>query len=89
MGTDNTFKPVKILFHELSRHTDNKLQMKDITFLKMFLLYRVHGLEGLRVIDSSVMPQIVSGDTYAAEVMIAEKASDLIAGRVEPVKSDV
>lgn len=39
---------------------------------------RVHGLSGLRVADASVMPVIVSGNTQAATVMIAEKASDFI-----------
>lgn len=39
---------------------------------------RVHGVAGLRVIDCSIMPTLVSGNTQAATVMIAEKASDLI-----------
>jgi len=39
---------------------------------------RVHGIGGLRVADCSVMPNLVSGNTNAAAVMIAEKASDLI-----------
>jgi choline dehydrogenase len=41
---------------------------------------RVHGIEGLRVADASVMPTVISGNTNAATIMIGEKASDLIQG---------
>jgi choline dehydrogenase len=41
---------------------------------------RVHGLDGLRIVDASVMPYITNGNIYAPVMMTAEKAADLILG---------
>ena len=42
---------------------------------------RVHGVEGLRVADASVMPNVTAGNTNGPAAMIGEKASTLISGR--------
>ncbi len=41
---------------------------------------RVHGFDGLYVVDASVMPSIISGNLHASVVMLAERAADLIRG---------
>jgi choline dehydrogenase len=46
---------------------------------------RVHGLDGLRVVDASVMPYVTNGNIYAPTMMVAEKAADLILGN-EPLR---
>jgi choline dehydrogenase len=44
------------------------------------LTMRVHGVDGLRVIDASAMPYITNGNIYAPVMMLAEKAADLVRG---------
>jgi choline dehydrogenase len=41
---------------------------------------RVHGVDGLRVVDASSMPYITNGNIYAPIMMLAEKAADLVIG---------
>nr|WP_249931119.1 GMC oxidoreductase [Ramlibacter sp. 2FC] len=48
---------------------------------------RVHGIEGLRVADASVFPEVPSGNTNVPSIMVGEKAADLLKGREPSVAS--
>jgi len=50
---------------------------------------RVHGIQGLRVVDASVFPSIIGGNTNAPVVMVAEKAADLLRGLPPPAPAPV
>jgi choline dehydrogenase len=50
---------------------------------------RVHGLEGLRVVDASTMPYVTNGNIYAPTMMLAEKATDVILGNTPLPPEDV
>jgi len=51
------------------------------------LTMRVHGIDGLRVVDASVMPYVTNGNIYAPTMMIAEKAADIILG-IDPLRPE-
>jgi choline dehydrogenase-like flavoprotein len=67
---------------ELLYHPSGTCRMSD-THLEAVVDSRlcVHGLDGIRVVDASVMPVVPGGNTHAPTVMIAERAADLIRGR--------
>jgi choline dehydrogenase len=50
---------------------------------------RVHGVEGLRVADASIMPTVPGANTNASAIMVGEMASDLVRGRRLPAEEGV
>ncbi|RCK48031.1 GMC family oxidoreductase [Thalassospira profundimaris] len=74
---DAAGKVATTIFHPVGTA---KIGPKDDPMAVVDEQLRVRGVENLRVVDASVMPSIVSGNTHAPVVMIAEKASQLITG---------
>ena len=67
-----------LLRDALSEENHNALVLRESLGQSVAVHLKVHGVEGLRVADCSIMPEIVSGNTNAPAIMIGEKASDLV-----------
>ena len=81
-GFEPGAEPSDALLEDLARHyaltvyhETSTCRIGDVVDPRL----RVHGVDGLRVADASVMPNVVSGNTNAAAIMIGEKAAELIA----------
>jgi choline dehydrogenase len=75
---DNALRAHTIKFTETLYHPVGTCKMGNDATAVVDSELRVHGVEGLRVVDASIMPTIIGGNTNAPTIMIAEKAADLI-----------
>jgi choline dehydrogenase len=75
---DNALRTHTIKFTETLYHPVGTCKMGQDAAAVVDSELRVHGVEGLRVVDASIMPTIIGGNTNAPTIMIAEKAADLI-----------
>lgn len=62
----------------MKNNKQKSMKTKLLFWTVTFWPYSVRGIKGLRVVDSSVIPSTTTGDTYATQIMIAEKAADMI-----------
>lgn len=76
--TDDQLLEAARLYSQTIYHPTSTCKMGHDEFAVVDERLRVHGVQGLRIADASIMPEIVSGNTNAPSIMIGEKAADMI-----------